>query len=234
MFFLKVTSDDVCDVIGFEDELKLLLPHFVAHLKDLRSSIIKEMCRCLQSLARQLGRSFEPAVLILLPHLQALLYVTIKIISTSADECMVALFGLSCSPKTFPTLLASMTDSHAVVRQKSAEYCLLLMQACTGLSADCLEIVGGVARRAVEDSDTKTRAAGRALVIQMEGNYPAQGERLFSSLSTAVQKAVGKDRPGIKGKRFLPPSTIGDAQKTFKNYKKQRGESDNSNFMLVL
>jgi len=122
----------------------------------------------------------------------------IQVINGASDECARTLLENSGSAKCLNVILSQMSNSHGIVRQKSAEYALLLLQNFntynTQLSADHVDMVTKVARKAVEDSDGKARKAGREIVLHLETYYPNQGERLFNSFASAVQRAIVKDR----------------------------------------
>ncbi len=79
---------------GLRDELDSLRPCIEAQLNDLRSSIVREACRCLISLAGHLpGRSFDDSLAVYIPILCSKLYVTVKAISAPCDSCITELIA---------------------------------------------------------------------------------------------------------------------------------------------
>ena len=62
-----------------------------AQLLDLRSTVVRSACRLLVVLGEALGRQFQDFVVFYLPRLLSRLYVTVKVISNSSDQCIHSL-----------------------------------------------------------------------------------------------------------------------------------------------
>lgn len=75
----------------WSDELKHFQRPMSVQLGDLRSSILREACRLLIAIADANRSEFEEQLAFYLPILWKSLYVTIKIISTTADETIMEL-----------------------------------------------------------------------------------------------------------------------------------------------
>src|SRR5689334_18917378 len=74
---------------GLKEELDALKQCIEAMLNDVRSSIVRECCRLLVSLAGSYGAAgFEESITLYIPILCSRLYVTIKVISSSCDTCI--------------------------------------------------------------------------------------------------------------------------------------------------
>jgi hypothetical protein len=213
-----LVKDGVVRAIGFEDELKAhVVPALEAQLMDLRSSIVKEACKALASLAAAIGRAFDTSAAALLPVLFTRLYVSIKVISSSGETCARALVTSAGSARLMPVLSAAMDDSHAVVRAKACNLTEMLLEhlADNGLSREVEAAIIAQAARAVEDSDGPTRAAGRQLSLALELCAPAAFQRLLTHLPAAVTKALDKDR--LKTSKRVAPSTgFAEVRKKFK------------------
>src|SRR5688572_8331696 len=69
-------------------------------LQDLRSSVIREACRTLLTMAHVSGALFHEHMAFYLPILFSRLYVTIKIISQSSHDCIRALLERSHTVKS--------------------------------------------------------------------------------------------------------------------------------------
>ena len=133
-----ITEEGATEVSGWAEEYNRYLQDCLAsQLVDLRSAIVKKTCECLCGLSNVLGKSFEDNVNFFLPILQSLLFITIKVINGSSDDCAKALIRNSGGGSCFKVLLKGISDSHAAVRKASAEYTLLLLEqsGSTGSSA---------------------------------------------------------------------------------------------------
>ena len=89
---------------GWKEELALLQRPMAVQLGDLRSSILREACRLLIAMAEASPRDFEEQLPFYYPILCKSLYVTIKIISTTADETIVELVSRVATVKSIPTV----------------------------------------------------------------------------------------------------------------------------------
>lgn len=86
----------------WKDELAHLQRGMAVQLGDLRSSILREACRLLIALAEASPRDFEDQLAFYAPLLWKSLYVTIKIISTTADETMMEIVNRVATIRTVP------------------------------------------------------------------------------------------------------------------------------------
>lgn len=80
-------------------ELELLKPCLQEQLLDLRSSIVREACRCLIAMSDAAPTLFEDQLAFYLPILWKGLYVTIKVISSNCDDTCKALLNNVSSVK---------------------------------------------------------------------------------------------------------------------------------------
>lgn len=117
---------EIQDVKGFWKEMSVLKKRISTQLDDLRSSIIKQACLLLVAVADCVGdeEKFSSFFKHCLPHLFSKLYVTIKVIRESADECTKAVIRRSKAlVDCIPTIAdAAVNDSHPQVRHHCVEY----------------------------------------------------------------------------------------------------------------
>ncbi len=84
-------SDENISVELRKAAMQRLLPRIITQLEDKRSQIVKEACTTLSLAAESLEENFEHFVPRLLPVLLQLTYVTVRVISQAASECLRAL-----------------------------------------------------------------------------------------------------------------------------------------------
>jgi len=206
------------DIDTWELELKGLQPALVEQIIDLRSSIVREACRTLIALSEAHVGAFEVSASVYLPHLFKNLYVTIKVISGSCDECCRTLVRTVNSPKLIPTLLAGANDTHKEVREGAGRYLAQLMtqigvdgvtesdlsptasQAVVNARrAGLTEQIDGVCemvRKYIGDGDKDVRAAFRLVFESLftSTSYRSAADQLLASFSAAVQKTIESER----------------------------------------
>ena len=206
------------DVDAWEAELKSLQPALIEQIIDLRLSIVREACRTLIALSEAHVVAFEASANVYLPHLFKNLYVTIKVISGSCDECCRTLVRTVNSPKLIPTLLAGANDTHKEVREGAGRYLAQLMtqigvegitegdlsptasqSVINARRAGLTEQIDGVSevvRKYIGDGDKDVRAAFRLVFESLftSTSYRAAADQLFASFSAAVQKTIESER----------------------------------------
>jgi len=206
------------DIDTWELELKGLQPALIEQIIDLRSSIVREACRTLIALSEAHVVAFEASCSVYLPHLFKNLYVTIKVISGSCDECCRTLVRTVNSPKLIPTLLAGANDTHKEVREGAGRYLAQLMTqiGVDGITesdlsptasqavinarrAGLTEQIDGVCemvRKYIGDGDKDVRAAFRLVFESLftSTSYRSAADQLFASFSAAVQKTIESER----------------------------------------
>ena len=183
-------------------ELEALRPLLCDQLTDLRSSIVREACRVLVALASASRLQFEREVDVYYPLLFKGLYVTIRVIRDSCDECLQALTLRTASARCLPALLAGCSDPHAIVREKCSSYISALLVAAAAASAavDLSQFdshavdIGSAISRLVQDSDHSARAAARQLFRTFSKHFPTRAAAMHAHFPTQVQKTLDTEK----------------------------------------
>ena len=183
-------------------ELEALRPLLCDQLTDLRSSIVREACRVLVALATASRLHFEREVDVYFPLLFKGLFVTIRVIRDSCDECLQALTQRTASVRCLPALLSGCSDVHAVVRDKCAAYIntLIVAAAASSCTAEILQLephssdIGATIGRLVQDSDHGTRATARQLYRTFSKHFSGRAAAVHSHFPLQVQKALDAER----------------------------------------
>ena len=182
-------------------ELEALRPLLCDQLTDLRSAVVREACRLLVALASAGRGQFEREVDVYYPLLFKGLFVTIRVIRDSCDECLQALTQRTASVRCLPALLLGCCDPHAVVRDKCASYINTLIAAAAAASAaDLAQLepqaadIGASIGRLVQDSDHSTRAAARQLYRTFNKHFPSRAALVHAHFPSQVQKALDTER----------------------------------------
>jgi hypothetical protein len=194
-----ILKEGLTKVTGFSDELSGLKAALSAQLHDLRSGVITVACKTLIGLAAVMGEDFADLMSYFLPVLFKGLYVTIKIISVSADQCMKALINHCHSTKYFSQLFLGASDTHGIVRRKCAEYLSHWLQLCDA-TEDAAVLQGLKSRFAtvvtsnIADQDKDVRVATRTLYEAFANHYPADADAMFDEFEDQTKRAITTDR----------------------------------------
>jgi hypothetical protein len=194
-----VTGKDMASVPRFFDEMKLLKKALGTQLDDLRSSIVRDACNLLITLAGVLGHDerFAYTVKHCLPVLFRRLYVTIKVIAQSADECVRAVLSTAYywAFKSIPEILkAAQTDPHAVVRARTVQYLTQVLNECPDDQFSAIlayeKPLAHLLKKNINDPDKKVRAATRQLFLAFANVWPQLAHRLYDKFPASVQRTI--------------------------------------------
>jgi hypothetical protein len=144
---------------------------------------------------------FAPHMEKCLPVLFRSLYVTIKVINGSSDECIRELLRLVHTERSLEALLnGATTDTHAIVRQRCGEYLAQYLQQCTQRNVAAPQdealvcgILGAVSKT-INDSDKGVRHASRRLFAHVCTFWPAEGAALFDSFAKPIQRTITSEQ----------------------------------------
>ena len=192
----------------WKKEARTLGRCITAQLQDLRSSVVRAACVQLIGMSEVLGEhdQFMDFFAELLPTLLSKLYVTIRVIRQSADDCVRAVITLAYyyAPILIPVLIETgRGDSHAVVRARAADYLAQILIQCsddTTVDDYILELAGLIGQN-INDSDNDARMASRMLFLAFERLWPQAASKLFEKFSSATQRSVKSNRKHFKATR---------------------------------
>ena len=179
-----------------------------AQLEDLRSSIVVQACKLVICMAQAVGKKekFADLFIYLLPTLLKKLFVTIKVMSSSCDDCIKAVLkhAHNFAPLVIPELLYHATkDAHAIVRQRCAEYTAqILIQSSDNVSVDEYIVeIAKVVKNNITDPDRNARSGTRMLFLAFEYLWPQAGKKMGAKFSKPITKTIDMERKPFKIRR---------------------------------
>lgn len=201
----ELINDGIMDTPIWAVELEKLKPMFVIQMKDLRSAIIKRVCDLVIMLASIMKDGFGDVFAACITALFHNLYVTIKAISQSCHECIIACLKHTNNIKLLQPFLGGLTDDHAVVREKSACYLQILLEKAIEKGEDVSTLPTPLLARLTDaisvnivHGDTSVRLETRKLYKTMNDIFPQEGARLFASFPPQTQKQFLRDQETTK------------------------------------
>eukprot|EP00808_Paulinella_micropora_P018144 g74239.t1 len=198
-----VKEEGVMLMEGWKAQEEKLREPLAVQSTDLRSSIIKQVCGLLVEMAASAGNQFDDSVAYLLPTLFKLLYVSIKVIAQSGDQCIRGILEHTHSPKLLQPMFQGSKDSHSVVRKSCCDYLALYLNqapATEVVSEQNLRELEEVCVELTQDADAATRVSARALYEAFCVKYVARGKALWDRLSAQTQKTLTQERKKVASK----------------------------------
>ncbi len=183
----------------------VLADFFVSvQLGDARSQVVRETCQIISSLVQneKLKPKLTAATKYVFPALFKLTYVTIKIMSESAMECIDNLV-LSLPPAVvLHHLDLPSQDVHAQARGKSAACLAVLLNRMTRFE-DMEPLLPGVEElivRGLEDTSPEARSRARMSFARVQGLAPDRALAMTAGLKEHVRKQLGALAPAVAAK----------------------------------
>ncbi len=186
-------------------------------LGDARSQVVRATCQVISGLVQneKLKPKLTAATKYLFPALFKLTYVTIKIMSESAMECIDSLV-LSMPPAVvLQHLDLPSQDVHPQARGKSAA-CLAVILNRMANFEDLEPLLPGIEEllvRGLEDTSAEARAKARASWVRVQSLAPGRALALAASLKEHVRKQLGAlahaGAIAVKGADAGPPGGKG-------------------------
>eukprot|EP00457_Paulinella_chromatophora_P002725 gb/GEZN01002730.1/.p1 GENE.gb/GEZN01002730.1/~~gb/GEZN01002730.1/.p1 ORF type:complete len:646 (+),score=160.48 gb/GEZN01002730.1/:23-1960(+) len=193
-----VIEEKVMLMDGWRAQEEKLREPLAVQATDLRSSIIKQVTGLLVEMSLCAKNRFDEGFAYLIPTLLKLLYVSIKVISLSGDQCLKAVLQNTHTPKLLPPLFLGCKDSHGACRKGCVEYLgIYLTQALaigeTFSEANIRELEDTIVD-STQDADASTRMAARQLYELFCKKYSAKGGLLWDRLTVQTQKTITLER----------------------------------------
>jgi hypothetical protein len=173
-------------------------------LGDARSQVVRETCQIISGLVQNenLKPKLTAATKHLFPALFKLTYVTIKIMSESAMECIDNLV-LSLPPAVvLHHLDLPSQDVHAQARGKSAACLAVLLNRMTTFE-DIEPLLPGIEEllvRGLEDTSPEARSKARSAFARMQALAPERALVVSAGLKDHVRKQLGALAPSSPGR----------------------------------
>lgn len=195
-----VREQGVAHMPGWDEEMEKFKRGIAVQLADLRSQVVKQACSLLVVLAEAMSDDFEDHLAYFLPTLFNGLFVTIKILSESCNQCITALLLRTHSPKSISPLLAGGFGIHAIVRRRCSEYLAVFFEQCQSkpiadekLQPVLPKLTELIAKNIV-DGDKDVRCSTRGLYEAFAVRFPLQGHKLYEQFPSQTQRTITTDR----------------------------------------
>ncbi|CAN8076748.1 unnamed protein product, partial [Agarophyton chilense] len=166
-----------------------------------RSTLVKEACLCIETMAETFGPKFVAAVGIdVVPALLKRCAITKAVIRDSAREAAKAMFehgveGVHIGTARF--ISQAVLDKHAPVltRAAAAEFIgMILVDRCRGSLSEIHQLISGAIIGGCCDSDETVRAISRDNCCRLFELEPALGAEVFAQLPGSAQQYIARTR----------------------------------------
>lgn len=201
-----VSSTDPCGGGGVLGSLlQRILPGLCMQLQDKRSSLVKEVCSAINSMSEMLGQDFEPAAPKLVSALFSLTFVTVRVISVAAVECLHAICARIRPPTLLTELSKGLADVHMPMRQCAVSLLaeMMALRSAEELSPHVSSLVDMVVK-ALNDPGVGVRSKGKDAFTHMSTKFPTHAHRMLmrvaGAMRTQLSKQLGHEPPAPSSK----------------------------------
>ncbi|EGD72568.1 hypothetical protein PTSG_00593 [Salpingoeca rosetta] len=179
----------------FLDTLKAMNDAMVTSISDLRSGIVKEACLTIAYIAQSVGNALGPFFDIYIPPLLKQAMVNIKVIQTSAQQCIRYIIRNVHYPRTFQRLAEYKVSRSVAQRRLVAEAHLLVLQSWpTAALAKHAKSIAAYLKPSLSEADSVVRSTCRQAYWVLHSNFPDVATRVFNTLDPKTQKAISSDK----------------------------------------
>jgi hypothetical protein len=189
-----VGSADPCGSSGVLGSLlQRILPGLCVQLQDKRSSLVKEVCSAINSMSEMLGEDFEPAAPKLVSALFSLTFVTVRVISVAAVECLHAICARIRPPTLLTELAKGLADVHMPMRQCAVSLLaeMMALRSAEELSPHVSSLVDMVIK-ALNDPGVGVRSKGKDAFTHMSTKFPTHAHRMLMRVTGAMRSQLSK------------------------------------------
>ena len=168
-----------------------------SQILDLRSSVVKQTCTALSTIAQAAGAAFSEEADVFLPQLIRLISVSVQVIACSGDECIRTLLTFTQPRHAVQKLIEYCNSSAAITRLRCMEYTLHWLQVWSHDPEYLTKWEPTLAPFLTQKTADKTegvRATARKALILYAELWPEQGRRLLDSLDDKVRRLIDEER----------------------------------------
>ncbi|KAG1710512.1 hypothetical protein DVH05_013238 [Phytophthora capsici] len=165
-------------------------------VSDLRSSVSREACQTIQTLANTLKDEFNSHAEICLGNLLKATYVTIQVISTSADTTIRSIIESTRNGyvRVIPKLLECAKSRNQVLRCNAVCYLTLtLQQWSVSFLSKHSDLFVPIMPAILQDALGDVRAQSRKCYWAYHHLFPDEAKSIFARLDRSTQKNVNDD-----------------------------------------
>lgn len=176
-------------------ELRKLAPSFNAALADLRSSVTREACVTIASMAKYTTESsYGSLVNLLVPNLIKLIANSARIMSSSASSCLTVILRDCHNYKIISHFTEQVRESKSVItRRKCIEmvaHILKLWPESELRRQVVMDDITSTLHKTLQDPDSEARQTARDGFHCLYDKFPDEAERIRSDLPHQVQKML--------------------------------------------
>ncbi|ETW06497.1 hypothetical protein, variant [Aphanomyces invadans] len=201
----RIVANGGAQLAVFVTSLRPLREPICEQVSDLRSTVSREACATITTLATCMGDdTFHPFVEYFVAALLKATFVTIQVISTSADACLksIVLSGRGSGyPKALPKFLEGAKARNQVLRLHCVEY-LTLALSCWHVSVldKYIDLLAALLPVIILDAQADVRAAARKCFWAFHSQYETRALNiLYNHLDSSTQRRLHDDKDTALG-----------------------------------
>ncbi|CAH0518725.1 unnamed protein product [Peronospora belbahrii] len=176
--------------------LRLIRERLCQQVIDLRSSVSREACETIQTLAKTLRDEFNAHAEICLGNLLKSTYVTIQVISTAADATIQTMIKSTSNgyARVIPKLVECAKSRNHVLRYNAVCYLTLALQQWSiSFLSKHSDIFVPIMPVILRDALGDVRAQSRKCYWSFHHLFPNEAESIFARLDGSTQKKIKDD-----------------------------------------
>ncbi|XP_062552163.1 CLIP-associating protein isoform X8 [Armigeres subalbatus] len=183
----------------FAQQLKDLSIAFLDILKELRSQVIREACITLAYMSKVLKNRLDQFVIYILQELINLIQNSAKVISSAGIIALKYVIKHTHASKIVPIITQNLMQSKSKdIRSTLCEIMILLFDEwpTKALEKNSL-ILRDALRKGLSDADGEARRHSRCAFWSFRRHFQDLADSLYSSLDSATQRMMEKDRDNL-------------------------------------
>ncbi len=175
----------------FFDYLNMLLPAFLASIKDLRSLVVREACITVAYLSKRLESKFDHFAESVLNSLINLIQNSKKIIASSGLVCIRFILRYTHTPRLIPIIANNLNSKSKDIRRACCEFINLILQTWPVHSLEKhANSIQEAIKKGIADADAEVRSLSRLAFAAFAQNFPEMAESLKNSLDFSYRKLL--------------------------------------------
>ncbi|CAI5743348.1 unnamed protein product [Peronospora destructor] len=189
-------SNSEAAITSLSQALRPIRERLCQQVTDLRSSVSREACETIQTLAKSLRDEFNAHAEIFLGDLLKATYVTIQVISTAADTTIRTMIKSTNNGYTrvIPKLIECAKSRNHVLRYNAVCYLTLTLQQWSiSLLSKHSDLFVPILPAILRDALGDVRAQSRKCYWSFHYLFPNEAESVFARLDGSTQKNLNDD-----------------------------------------
>ncbi|KAL3656581.1 hypothetical protein V7S43_018579 [Phytophthora oleae] len=200
-------SNSVTALPFLSQSLRSIRERLCQQVSDLRSSVSREACQTIQMLANILQDEFNSHAEVCLGNLLKATYVTIQVISTSADTTIKSMIESTSNgyARVILKLIECVKSRNQVLRHNAVCYLTLTLQRWSvSFLSKHSEMFVPIMPAILQDALGDVRAQSRKCYWAYHYLFPDEAKSIFARLDRSTQKNVNDDPSKFTAKTARP------------------------------